>query len=282
MHYGTHLFATEHSIQPAEFAKASEERGFESVWFSEHTHIPVNFLISSDRGSRLPDYYWQTYDPFIASTLAAEGTTTIRIGTGISLVLEHDTIALAKTVATLDKITEGRFIFGVGAGWLAEEMENHGVNYRTRFRLIGEQLSAMKSIWSEEEAEFQGEFISFSKMKAYPKPSQLPHPPIVGGGGAGPRTLDFIVNHCDGWMPILRNPDWSEIKDGIADLHRRAAQIERDPDSIELSIFCWSPPDEKTTEEMQSFGVKKLVISFEANNKDHSLIMLDEYAKLVE
>lgn len=199
MQYGTHLFATECSIQPTEFATASEERGFESVWFSEHTHIQEKFLTSGKRNPPLPEYSWQTYDPFIASTLAAAATQTINIGSGVSLVIEHDTIALAKTVATIDQVYSGRFIFGVGAGWLAEEMENHGVNYRTRFRLISEQISAIKVIWSEEESEFRGEFVNFSKMKSFPKPRQSPHPPIIGGGGAEPKTLDFVVNHCDGW-----------------------------------------------------------------------------------
>jgi len=281
MQYGTHLFATERSIQPAEFASASEERGFESVWFSEHTHIPVKFLTSGKRNPPLPEYYWQTYDPFIASTLAATATTNIRIGTGISLVIEHDTIALAKTVATIDQVSSGRFIFGVGAGWLAEEMENHGVNYRTRFRLISEQISAMKSIWSEEESEFRGEFVNFNKMKSFPKPRQNPHPSIIGGGGAGPKTLDFIVNHCDGWMPILRYPDWPKLKAGITDLHQRALEMEREPESIELSIFCWSPPDKQTVDEMESLGVKKIVISLEGKQREEALPLLDQYAGLV-
>lgn len=281
MQYGTHLFATEQSIQPDEFARSSEDRGFKSVWFSEHTHIPVKFLTSGKRQPPLPDYYWQTYDPFIASTIAASVTNSIRIGTGVSLVLEHDAIALAKTVATVDQISSGRFIFGVGAGWLAEEMENHGVSYRTRYRHIDEQISAMKIIWSDAEAEFQGEFVNFSKMKSFPKPHQTPWPPVIGGGGTGEKTLEFIINHCDGWMPILGNLEWPEIKAGIAEINSRLIQSERGPGSIEYSIFCWSPPDKSTTQDMEAHGIKKIVISLEGKNREESLPLLDEYAGLM-
>ena len=281
MKYGIHLFATEDSIQPAEFANAAEDRGFESVWFSEHTHIPVNFLNSAGEERKLPDYYWQTYDPFIASALAAAATRAIKIGTGVSLILEHDPIALAKTVATVDQISSGRFIFGVGAGWLAAEMENHGVSYSTRYRQIEDQLSAMKAIWTEGEAEFQGEYVNFSKLKAFPKPLQSPYPPIIGGGGAGTKSLGFIITHCDGWMPILGHTEWSELKAGISDVHQRALQAERDPESVELSIFCWSPPDKSTTEDMQMHGIKKIVISLEAKNREEAFPLLDKYAKLV-
>ena len=281
MKYGTHLFSTEDSIQPAEFAKAAEDRGFESVWFSEHTHIPVNFLNAGEGERKLPDYYWQTYDPFIASTLAASATRSIMVGTGVSLILEHDPIALAKTVATVDQISSGRFIFGVGTGWLAEEMENHGVNYSTRYRQIEDQLSAMKTIWSDDEAEYRGKFVQFSKLKAFPKPLQSPYPSIIGGGGAGPKTLDFVVNHCDGWMPILGLQKWPKIRAGIADLNQRLDQSEREPGSIEFSVFCWSPPDKRTTEDMEAHGIKKIVISLEGKNREESLPLLDEYAGLI-
>jgi probable F420-dependent oxidoreductase len=281
MLYGTHLFATSHSIEPGEFARLSEERGFESVWFSEHTHIPVNFLTSGKRQPPLPDYYWQTFDPFVASTLAAAATDSIKIGTGVSLVLEHDAIALAKTVATVDQISSGRFIFGVGAGWLAEEMENHGVSYRTRYRRIDEHMSAMKAIWTNEEIKFQGEFIKFSEMKSFPKPFQSPFPPIIGGGGNGEKSREFIINHCDGWMPILGNTQWSEIKAGVSELKHWIDQSDREPASIEYSVFCWSPPDKSTISDMETHGIKKIVISFEGKNREESLPLLDRYADLI-
>lgn len=281
MQFGTHLFATEHSIQPGEFALASEERGFESVWFSEHTHIPINFLNTTKRGAKLPDHYWQTYDPFIASAISAEITQSIKIGTGVSLVIEHDTIALAKTVATIDQISSGRFIFGVGAGWLVEEIENHAVNFRTRFRLLNEQLSAMKLIWTKPEPEFRGEFVNFTRMKVFPKPVQKPYPTIIGGGRTGPRTLGLIVKHCDGWMPILGGLEWHEIVSGIEKLHHLANESERDPDSIELSIFCWSIPDHRTMEELETRKFKRLVVSLEGRSRDEALPLLDDYSRLI-
>jgi probable F420-dependent oxidoreductase len=279
MKYGLHLFATETSIQPGEFAEAAEERGFESVWFSEHTHIPVSFLNTGPDERKLPDYYWQTYDPFIASTLAANTTEKIKIGTGVSLVLEHDLIALAKTVTTVDQVSGGRFIFGVGPGWLAEEMENHGVQYPTRYRRVAEYLSAMKTMWSEDEPEFHGKYVNFNPIKAYPKPLQSPWPPIIGGGGVGPKTLEMVARHCDGWMPILGNLEWPAIKQAIEKFQSGEIQPERD---IEYSIFCWSPPDEATIADMQTLGVNKIVISLEAKSRETVLPLLDEYTKLIQ
>lgn len=280
MKFGTHLFPTQHSIQPGKFAQLTEERGFESVWFSEHTNIPVDYL-RSEAGQTLPDYYWQTYDLFVACALAAAATETIQIGTGICLVIEHDPIHLAKKVASIDHISNGRFFFGVGAGWLAGEMENHGVHYPSRYRLLKEQIDSMKRIWAEAEAEFQGDFITFSRMKSYPKPIQSPYPPIIYGGGTGPKSLSFAAENCDGWFPILRNNDWDSIKKVIADLHQRAEAVGRDPNSIELSIFCWSLPEERIRDEMGELGVKRITVSFEAMEQEVALPELDSLAEKV-
>ena len=280
MKFGTHLFPTQHSIQPGEFAQLSEERGLESVWFSEHTNIPVDYL-NSEAGQSLPDYYWQTYDLFVACALAASATKSIKIGTGVCLVIEHDPIHLAKKVATIDHISAGRFMFGVGAGWLAGEMENHGVVYRTRYRLLEEQLGAMREIWTEDESEFIGNFIRFSKTRSFPKPLQTPSPPIISGGRIGPKALDFTARHCDGWMPLLGTLDWEDIKKGIIDLHQRAETFGRDPDSIELSIFCWSLPDEGFRDEMESAGIKRITVSFEAMNREKALSELDLLGKQI-
>ncbi len=281
MQYGVHLFATKNSIQPAEFAKSAEDRGFESVWFSEHTHIPVRFLTITGVERNLPDYYWQTYDPFIASALAAVATKRIKIGTGVSLILEHDPISLAKTVATVDHVSSGRFIFGIGVGWLAEEMENHGVSYSTRYRQADEYISAMKAIWTDEEPQYRGKYVQFSKMRSFPKPVQSPFPQIIGGGGPGDKSLNFILSHCDGWMPILGRIDWNKLKNGISVLHQRTSKFGRDPESIDLSIFCWSPPDESTIIDMVASGIKKIVISLEAKDREEALPLLDQYSKLV-
>jgi probable F420-dependent oxidoreductase len=281
MKYGVHLFATESSINPGEFAREAESRGFESAWFSEHTHIPVGFLEAGSGERKLPDYYWQTFDPFIAAALAASETEKIKLGTGVSLVLEHDPIALAKTVATVDQVSGGRFIFGVGPGWLEEEMANHGVHYATRYKQIAEYLAAIKAIWTEDEPEFEGNFLKFSKMKAYPKPVQVPHPPVIGGGGAGPRSLEMAAKHCSGWMPILGNLDWRGIKTGISKLQSGDILPELNESAFEFSIFCWAPPDEPTTDDMQNNSVEKIIISLEASPRDAALKLMDEYAQLI-
>jgi len=282
MLYGIHLFATEDSIQPGELAREAESRGFDSVLFSEHTHIPVNFLRNNQAGRKLSSYYWQTYDPFIAATLAAASTSELKIGTGVSLILQHDAITLAKQVATVDQISCGRFLFGVGAGWNAEEMGNHGISYRTRYRRIDEHVGAMKSIWTEEESEFAGEYINFSKMKSYPKPAQSPYPPLISGGGVGPRTQEFTARHCDGWMPILGYPEWPQIKKGIPDLHERLEANGRDPASIDLSIFAWTLPQKSMIDEMEASGLQAIILSLEAKTPQEALPLLDEYSSLID
>ncbi len=277
MLFGIHGYAIEHSIQPDELARAAEERGLESIWFSEHTHIPVHFLRTTERGRALPDFFWQTYDPFIALTHAAASTEKIKLGTGVSLVNEHDPIILANTVATLDRISQGRFIFGIGAGWLEAEMANHGVVYRTRFQLLKEQIRAMKEIWTTEESEFHGKFINFDKIKSFPKPYQRPHPPIIMGG-TGQKSLECVLDVCDGWAPFLL--EWSKTKEIIAELRQRAEMIGRDPDSLEMSVFEESIPDRKILVEMEETGVKRLIITISGQGRDESLPILDRLAEV--
>ena len=281
MKYGIHLFATEDSIQPGELAQEAESRGFESVLFSEHTHIPVNFLKNDETGKALKSYYWQAYDPFTAATLAAASTATIKVGTGISLILQHDPITLAKQVATIDQISSGRFLFGIGSGWIAEEMGNHGVSYRTRFRFIQEHVQAMKRIWTEDEPEFSGEFINFSKIKSFPKPIQSPYPPLISGG-SGPKSLEFIAHNCDGWMPILGLPEWDQIKDMISNLREDLDEIGKNPESFEFSIFAWSLPDQEIIDDMEVTGIKRVIITLEGKKREDVLPLLDEYASLIE
>ncbi len=278
MLFGIHVFPTEHSIQPDELARAAEERGLESIWFSEHTHIPVRFLRTTERGRALPEYYWQTYDLFVALTLAAASTEKIKLGTGVSLVNEHDPIILANTVATLDRISQGRFIFGIGAGWLETEMANHGVVYRTRFQLLKEQIRAMKEIWTTEESEFHGKFVNFDKMRSFPKPYQRPHPPIIMGG-TGQKSLECVLDVCDGWAPFLL--EWSKTQEIISELRQRAEMIGRDPDSLEMSVYEESIPDRKMLAEMEEVGVKRLIITIYGQSRDEALPMLDKLAEVI-
>jgi probable F420-dependent oxidoreductase len=277
MQFGVHVFPTEHSIQPTELARAAEERGLESLWFSEHTHIPVGFLRAPGRGPSLPDYYWQTYDIFVAMTLAAAATQNIKVASGVSLVIERDTILLAKETATLDHLSNGRFIFGVGAGWLESEMADHGVVYRTRFQLLKEQLLAIKEIWTKEEAEFHGKFVNFDKMKAFPKPYQRPHPPIIMGG-SGEKSLECAAQVCDGWAPWVL--EWSEAKQAIAQLRRQTAANGRDPASLEISLFEKMIPEPKTLLEMEAAGVRRIIVTIYGQSREEALPTLDQVARL--
>ena len=161
-------------------------------------------------------------------------------------------------------------------------MENHGISYHTRYRILDEYIQAMKSIWADDEPEYNGEFINFSKIKSYPKPVQSPHPPLISGGGVGPRTLDFTARNCDGWMPILGYPDWPQIKSGILDLYDRAEAMGRDPAAIDLSIFTWSLPHQGVIDDMEAFGITAIIVSLEANNRAEALPRLDEFAQLLE
>jgi probable F420-dependent oxidoreductase len=276
MQFGVHIFPTAYSIQPDELARACEDRGLDSLWFSEHTHIPIRFLNSPGRGPSLPDYYWQTYDIFVAMTLAAAVTKDLRIASGVSLVIEHDPILLAKEAATVDLLSKGRFIFGVGAGWLESEMADHGVVYRSRFQLLKEQLRAIKEIWTTDESEFHGKFVNFDKMKAFPKPYQRPHPPIIMGG-AGEKSIECAAELCDGWAPWLM--EWPTARETIAQLKRRAAANGRDPSALEFSLFEKSIPDEKTMADMEGAGVTRIILTILAQSREEALPKLDLLAK---
>lgn len=275
MLFGVHIFPTEYSIQPDELARAVEERGLESLWFSEHTHVPVRFLNEPGRGPSLPDYYWQTYDLFVAMTLAAAVTKQIKIGSGVSLVIERDTIHLAKETASLDLIAQGRFIFGVGAGWLESEMANHGVVYRTRFQRLKEQIRALKEIWSTDESEFHGQFVNFDKIRAFPKPYQRPHPPIIMGG-EGDKAIECAAEVCDGWAPWTL--EWPAAKEAIARLRKRAVGNGRDLDALEISLFEKSIPDERTIADMEAEGVRRIILTLYGQSRDEALPKLDALA----
>lgn len=278
MKYGVHIFPTETSMQPDELGRAAEDRGLDSVWFSEHSHIPVRFLEAPVGRSHLPDYYWQTYDIFVAMTLAAAATREIKVASGVSLVIERDPILLAKETATLDLLSKGRFIFGVGAGWLEPEMADHGVVYRTRFQLLKEQIRAIQAIWTTDESEFHGSFVNFDRMRAFPKPHQKPYPPIIMGG-AGEKSLEFAAEFCDGWAPWVL--EWSKAKASIAELKRKAAGFGRDPGALEISLFEKSIPNDRTIADMETAGVGRIILTVYGQNREEALPALDRMAKVI-
>src|ERR671919_708128 len=201
MKIGVYVFATDYSMPIAELARALEERGFESLFVPEHTHIPASRRSPWAGGRELPRHYSHTLDPFVALAAAAAVTTKLRIGTGICLLTEHDPIVTAKAVASLDLISNGRFELGIGAGWNAEEMEHHGTAFATRFRVMEERAKAMKAIWTQDEASYEGEFTRFDPIWSWPKPVQKPHPPILLGGESK-HTLRRVMDFCDGLFAL--------------------------------------------------------------------------------
>lgn len=277
MHFGIAMFATEYAISPSELASEVEQRGFESIWFPEHTHIPASRRTPWPGGGDLPREYWHTYDPFIALTAAASATTRLRLGAGVCLVIERDPIITAKEVATLDRLSNGRAIFGIGGGWNVEEMGNHGTDYKRRWRVLRERTLAMKKIWTEDEAEFHGEFVNFDPIWSFPKPLQKPHPPILMGGD-GPTTFDRVIEFCDGWMPIgLRLVNFEEK---IAALRRRAEEADRDPSTISITIFA-AKPERKALEDLERAGAERAIFYVPSDGRDTVLPVLDRYAQVI-
>ena len=280
MKYGAMMFSTDYSIRPDDLAKMLEERGFESMWVPEHTHIPANRQSAWPGGGKLPKDYWHTYDPFVALTAAAAVTNEIKLGTGICLMIERDPITTAKEIASLDLISNGRFIFGIGGGWNSEEMEDHGTDFRTRWRLLRENILAMKQIWTADEAEFHGEYVNFDKMWAYPKPLQKPHPPILMGGD-GPTTFDRVVEYCDGWMPIgSRNSGGPSLSEKIALLKRQASEAGRDPESLDITSFGVRP-DPELVARLEESGVNRIIFTLPSEERAQVTPLIDECARLI-
>ena len=275
MRFGVMMFATDYAIRIDELARAVEERGFESLFVPEHTHIPKSRKSPWIGGRELPKEYWHTHDPFVALATAAAVTTRLKVGTGICLVIERDPITLAKEVASLDFLSKGRFLFGIGGGWNLEEMENHGTDPKRRWRLLRERILAMKAIWTQEEAEFHGELVSFAPIWSYPKPVQTPHPPILMGGNV-PTARQRAVEFCDGWFPIAGR---ASIAEGVADLRARAEKVGRDPNSISVSVFG-AKPEETVLRGYEKAGVERAILPLPSADRDTVLPLLDRYAAL--
>jgi len=278
MLYGVAMFATDYAIRSDDLARALEQRGFESFWVPEHTHIPASRKSPWPGGPNLPREYWHTYDPFVTLSLAAAVTTRLRLATGICLVVERDPITTAKEVASLDRLSGGRFLFGIGGGWNAEEMAHHGTEFKTRWRLMRERVLAMKELWTKEEAEFHGEFVNFERSWAHPKPVQQPHPPILMGGD-GPTTLDRVAEYCDGWMPIgARAP--IDLPGRVAELWRRAERAGRDPRSLSVTVFG-ATPERAALDALERAGVARAVFMLPSEERDRVLPLLDAWMPLL-
>ncbi len=275
MEYGVLMFATDYAIRPDELARAVEERGFESLWLPEHTHIPASRESPWPGGPELPKEYWHTHDLFIALAMAAAVTTKIKLGTGICLVIERDPITLAKEVATLDALSNGRLLVGIGGGGNAEEMANHGTAFKTRWKLLRERIEAMKVIWTQDNAEYHGELVNFDPLWSWPKPAQKPHPPIYLGGH-GPKALQRVVNYCDGWMPIPARA--AKLEAEVAELHRMATAAGRDPASLTISLYG-VPNDADALRAYARAGAHRAMFALPSAPRETILPLLDSYAE---
>jgi len=276
--FGISMFPTDQAIPPADLAREVEARGFESLWFPEHSHIPVSRRTpwgGVKNAKPLPEYYSRTLDQFVALAAAAAVTTTLKLGTGITLVPQRDPIWLAKQVASVDVISGGRALFGIGYGWNKEEMADHGVAYLQRRAILRENVLAMKELWTKDVASFEGEHVAFEPSWAWPKPVQRPHPPIILGGALGPRTIADIVEFCDGWMPIAGRHDlFSNIE------KLRAAARDAGREDIELSV-SGARIEPVELEWYAEVGVSRVVISIPPRTADDVLPRLDRLAELV-
>jgi len=273
---GVYSVLTAESIPVTTLARAVEERGFDSLWVPEHSHIPTTSIYPGGAGPVTREY-GHTLDPFVVLAAAAGVTSRLKLGTGICLLIQRDTIQTAKAVASLDRLSGGRMLFGVGGGWNRPEMENHGTAYATRFQRLEEQLEAIKRIWTQDEPEFRGKHVRFEKMWCWPKPLAEPHPPIYIGGESD-HTLKRVVAHADGWLPRMRDPQ--AVLAGIGRLRDFARAAGRDPKSLAVSAFGVAPRDDAIAP-LRDAGVDRIVLGLPAEPQDALMRRLDGYAALV-
>jgi probable F420-dependent oxidoreductase len=278
MKYGLTIFPTDYSIHPAELGRLAEERGFESLWVAEHSHIPCSRKTPWPGGAELPKMYYDVVDPFVALAMAAAATTKLKVGTGICLVIQRDPIQTAKEVASLDLLSGGRFLFGVGGGWNVEEMANHGTRFESRWKLLRERIEAMKKIWTEKQAEYHGELVDFEPIFAWPKPKQKPHPPIHVGG-AFPGGMRRALRYGDGWIPIAGRGDGDPIAH-LPALREEAAKLGRSLDGFEVSIYA-APSDTAKLEALRDAGIARAVFMLPPAPKDEVVKLLDRYAEVM-
>jgi probable F420-dependent oxidoreductase len=279
MDFGALMFFTEHAISATEFARALEARGFESVWAPEHSHIPTSRRSPWPGGGELPKVYYEAMDPFVSLTAAAVVTKRLKLATGVCLVQQRDPIQTAKLVASIDQISDGRFLFGVGGGWNAEEMADHGTEFRTRFKLLRERIEAMKEIWTKEKAEYHGDMVDFPEMMAWPKPVQKPHPPILVGG-AFPHAARRAVRYGDGWAPITGRGPEGDIEQTLPRFRQMLSEAGRDPQSVPVTLFGASENAERLGR-YRDLGIARVVVMLPSVKSDQMLPVLDRWATLI-
>ena len=275
MEFGASIFFTDYSISPAALAVAMEERGLDSLWAAEHSHIPVPRQTPPPGGGELAKRYYDVMDPFVTLSVAAAATKRLKVGTGVCLVIQRDTIQTAKQVASIDQVSGGRFLFGIGGGWNREEIENHGTEFATRMKKMREQIEAMKQIWTQSKPEYHGDLVEFGTMMTWPKPVQKPHPPVLLGG-AFPWAARRAIRYGDGWYPNASsgNPD-----EYMPRFRQMATEAGRDPDSLPITIGG-APEDADRLKRFRDLGAVRVNVSLPAENADAILPVLDRWAEL--
>jgi probable F420-dependent oxidoreductase len=279
MEIGAAIFFTDYSIAPTELAVALEQRGFDSLWVAEHSHIPVKRRFSLPGGMELSKQYYDVMDPFVTLSAAAAVTTRLKLATGICLVVQRDTIQTAKSVASLDKVSKGRFLFGIGCGWNAEEMEDHGTVYETRALKMREQMEAMKEIWTKETPEYRGEIVDFPPMQTWPKPVQKPHPPIIVGG-AFRLAARRAIRYGDGLLPQAPSAGSGSPEEFMPRLRQMAEDAGRDPRSLSVALGG-APEDLDLLKRNRDLGIARMTVRLPAAEADEILPVLDRWAKLI-
>ncbi|MEX2481882.1 MAG: LLM class F420-dependent oxidoreductase [Gammaproteobacteria bacterium] len=278
MHLGIVSYNTEYGIRPDDCAREAEARGFESVWFPEHTHIPVNRATPFPLGGELPEQYKHFMNIFVSMTAAAAATSTIKVGAGVCLLIQHDPIVAAKAVATIDYLSGGRVLFGVGGGWNVEEMANHGTAFADRWKVLRERVAAMRKLWTEEEASFHGEFVDFDPVWCYPKPVQRPHPPVYLGA-VTKAGLKRVVEWCDGWL--LVDPMDGSLERAAAELRELCLTRERDPASISVTVFATRALDAALLDRYAAAGVERVINFLPPESADTALQAMDAAASFI-
>ena len=279
MDFGALMFFTDYAISATEFAQALEARGFESVWAPEHSHIPTSRKSPWPGGGELPRVYYEAMDPFVSLTAAAVATARLKLATGVCLVQQRDPIQTAKLVASIDQISSGRFLFGVGGGWNAEEMADHGTEFRTRFKLLRERIEAMKEIWTKTKAEYHGEMVDFPEMMASPKPAQRPHPPILVGG-AFPHAARRAIRYGDGWAPIAGRGSDGAIDRVLPRFREMLKEAGRDPGAVPVTLFGVTPDFDQLAR-YRDQGIARVVVMLPSVGSSEMLPMLDRWAELI-
>ena len=279
MHVGASMMFSDYSMTSMELGQALEARGFDSLWAPEHSHIPVSRLSPFPQGGELPKKYYDVMDPFVTLAAAAAATSTLKLATGICLVVQRDPIQTAKSVASLDQVSRGRFLFGVGAGWNAEEMADHGTVFKTRLKLMRERILAMKEIWTKSKPEYHGDFVDFPPMMTWPKPVQKPHPPVIVGGDF-PHGARRALDYGEGWIPHASRAAYSDVAEFLPRFRQMAAEANRDPDSVAITIYGVGE-DLATLQRYRDLGMTRVVVSLPSAPADEILPVLDRWAKLI-